>query len=274
MTYDGGLWFQLPKRLPAGWYVVTVRSGTRPVQAILQVTDIAGYLVVTRDAGRSSGRTISARADRWSARRWRATGSTSGARATTGRGSWTRLRRSSGVGRAMHRAICWPVVTVRSGGSCDVPAGDGSDANPEQGIYGPTSDRTRPTATGRPFETDRTMYRRTDTVNTWGVVRDRDTGAVPASVTVRLLAGVEDAASGRRCSAGDDRRPPERDRGILGVDRRSGTSLKAGYIVECEHRRRRHRLADRSRSTASSSPRIGWTSSPADGCTSRATRSR
>ncbi len=42
------------------------------------------------------------------------------------------------------------------------------------------------------FDTDRTLYRRTDTVNTWGVVRDRDTGDVPEAVTIRLTANAED----------------------------------------------------------------------------------
>ena len=44
---EGVLWFTLPERLPAGWYLVTLKSPTRPIQAMLQVTDIAGYLVVS-----------------------------------------------------------------------------------------------------------------------------------------------------------------------------------------------------------------------------------
>ena len=36
---------------------------------------------------------------------------------------------------------------------------------------------------------DRYRYRSTDTVNAWGVVRNRDTGAVPASLRVSLLVG-------------------------------------------------------------------------------------
>ena len=49
----GTLWTRLPERLPAGWYLVQYPSKTRPAQAILQVTDIAGYLMVseTQDAG-------------------------------------------------------------------------------------------------------------------------------------------------------------------------------------------------------------------------------
>ena len=34
-------------RLPAGWYLIQLASPTRPIQAMLQVTDIASYLVVS-----------------------------------------------------------------------------------------------------------------------------------------------------------------------------------------------------------------------------------
>src|SRR4029079_2248247 len=36
------------------------------------------------------------------------------------------------------------------------------------------------------FHTDRCRYRQTDKVSVWGVIRDRDTGKVPAAVSVRL----------------------------------------------------------------------------------------
>ena len=38
----------------------------------------------------------------------------------------------------------------------------------------------------RVFASDRTLYRRTDTVNVWGALRDRDRGVVPRDVSVRL----------------------------------------------------------------------------------------
>ncbi len=47
-TDDGDyLWFQLPSRLKAGWYLVTLPAPSHPIQTVLQVTDIAGYLVVS-----------------------------------------------------------------------------------------------------------------------------------------------------------------------------------------------------------------------------------
>ena len=40
---EGGLWIQLPKRLAAGWYLVTETWAGVPRQAVLQVTDIATF---------------------------------------------------------------------------------------------------------------------------------------------------------------------------------------------------------------------------------------
>ena len=80
---------------------------------------------------------------------------------------------------------CDPVITVRTadGHSVFLPTGSGHDKFESFGdsyYYGTTS----------PYwsllHTDRNRYRQTDTVNLWGVVRDRDTGSVPAAVTVRL----------------------------------------------------------------------------------------
>ena len=83
-----------------------------------------------------------------------------------------------------------PVIYER-----DLPAGDCSEPTRRRDLQaGPgvgSADSYWTTV-----DTDRVVYRRTDTVNTWGLVRERDTGAVPASVTVRLLAGGGDGASG------------------------------------------------------------------------------
>ena len=190
---DGTLWFQLPKRLPAGWYVVTVRSGTRPVQTILQVTDIAGYLVVTdtktlvwaNDVG--SGGPVAG-----------ATVATDGVELGRTGDDGTRIADTpAGLkvrGRAVHRP-CSPVVTVRSGDRATfLPATVG--ANPGKGSTGRPWRPDSAASYWTTFDTDRILYRQTDTVNAWGLVRERDTGAVPASVTVRLFAGGEDGASG------------------------------------------------------------------------------
>jgi hypothetical protein len=44
---DGFSWFPLPDRLAAGWYVVSLPSATQTIQAIIQVTDVAGYVAIS-----------------------------------------------------------------------------------------------------------------------------------------------------------------------------------------------------------------------------------
>ena len=188
---DGVLWFRLPERLPAGWYLVTLPGPTRPIQAMLQVTDIAGYLVV------SETKTLVWANDL-------ATGGPVAEAVVLADGA--DLGRTGADGSLMAKTPasllqaadascitgCVPVVTVRAGDrAIFLPATGPRDGEGKgSGFY--------PSAEGRAhywhvFDTDRTLYRRTDTVNTWGVVRDRDTGEVPETVTIRLTANEEDA---------------------------------------------------------------------------------
>ena len=76
-------------------------------------------------------------------------------------------------------------MTVAKGGrSAFVPASPSDDDGKSYG--GDTSTHWVT------FATDRSIYRRTDTVNLWGMIRDRATGKVPPSVVVRLQAMDED----------------------------------------------------------------------------------
>ncbi len=196
---DGGLWFQLPKVLPAGWYVVTVRSGTRPVQAILQVTDIAGYLVVTETRTlvwandlASGGPVVGA------------TVATDGVDLGRTGEDGTRIADTPLALKGSDEPCtddCWPVVTVRSGDRATFLPANGGGQPADVGYGGESGYGAHPgpahgASYWTAFGTDRTLYRQTDTVNAWGVVRDRDSGAVPASVTVRLFASVEDDTDG------------------------------------------------------------------------------
>ena len=181
---DGTLWFRLPKALPAGWYVVTLPSSTRPIQSILQVTDLAGFLAV------SGTKTLVWANDLASGR------PIPGARVTAGSADLGQTD-ADGVrivdtpaGLAETRDgpcgdDCSPVVTVRSDSQgVFLPvnrAGDGEDS-----YGGPSSssgDRY-----WHAFDTDRTLYRRTDRINVWGTIRERESGRVPGSVTIRLFA--------------------------------------------------------------------------------------
>jgi uncharacterized protein YfaS (alpha-2-macroglobulin family) len=80
---------------------------------------------------------------------------------------------------------CSPVITIRSGNRAAFLPANGR----RQPVFG--SYESHPAASEgvrywSTFDTDRTLYRSKDTLNVWGVVRDRDTGEVPASVKLRL----------------------------------------------------------------------------------------
>jgi hypothetical protein len=184
--YSNSLWVSLPKPLPAGWYLIQLPTGTRPVQAILQVTDVAGYMAV------SETRTLV-----W-ANDLATKGPIAGATVATTDGSLGRtdahglLMADTPTGLRPDAAAsctdpCGPVVTVKtSDGRAAFLPGSGQQDNPGsfEGSYWWWDD-------GDPrywvlLNTDRTLYRPTDTINVWGVVRDRDTGAVPATLKLQL----------------------------------------------------------------------------------------
>ncbi len=184
----GVLWFRPPERLPAGEYLVQLASPTRPIQAMLQVTDIAAYLAV------SDTSTLV-----W-ANDLRTRGPLAGA---TVRAEGVDLGRTAADGALVADSPasllptgdrcpspCVPVVVVQADGQAMfLPATGPRDAEGkgfEFDPFGPQASRY-----WQVFETDRTLFSRTDTVGTYGVIRDRDTGAVPDAVTLRLFA--EDA---------------------------------------------------------------------------------
>ena len=46
--YQGAHVIRLPEALPAGWYLIQLPHKTHPAQAVLQVTDVAGYLSISK----------------------------------------------------------------------------------------------------------------------------------------------------------------------------------------------------------------------------------
>ena len=180
----GAYLVRLPERLPAGWYLLQDKDGPMPIQTVLQVTDVAGYLAV------SETKTLVWANDL-------ATGKAiAGAVAALG---GTEIARTNSDGLAIGSTPasltsvtdgactdpCDPVVTLRTGDgraiflptdrSHDKLADYGgdlywSDANPHYWNV---------------FHTDRFEYRPGDLVNVWGMIRDRADGAVPKAVTVR-----------------------------------------------------------------------------------------
>ncbi len=181
---DNAFWVRLPNRLPAGWYLVEHPGAIRPIQVVLQVTDIAGYLATSetrtlvwandlKGGGPVVGATVASDGTE--------IGST-GANGLAMGATPPALKRDPSVPCVEG---CDPVVTVRTpnGRAIFLPARSSSD------VQGGFDDYWWSTSAPRYWsllDTDRTRYRPTDTINVWGVLRDRDTGKVPATVTVRL----------------------------------------------------------------------------------------
>ena len=186
-AYQAGFWVELPDRLTAGWYVVQDSDGTKPIQAVLQVTDVAAYLAV------SDTKTVV----------WANDLATGGPIAAA-----TASTEGVGFGRADAKGLLVATTPKRllpvAGATCDRPC------DPVVVVTAPDGRRAfMPVATGHDklegygdvywwvdadtenwtlLHTDRNRYRGGDTVNVWGLARDRDTGTAPSSVTLRLLA--------------------------------------------------------------------------------------
>ncbi|MDQ1324094.1 MAG: hypothetical protein QG587_1430, partial [Chloroflexota bacterium] len=173
---DGwGGWFRLPSRLRAGWYVVTVTHAGIARQTVLQVTNVAAFATVT------STRSLVWVNDLATNR------ALSGARVTI-------------AGKGVGTTDADGLLVART------PAALLADS--EEGVPSVAVVRSRGREMLLPLETgncwldctlasdawwtlmtlDREQYRTTDTINVWGVVRDRQCGAVPKAVTVTLAA--------------------------------------------------------------------------------------
>jgi alpha-2-macroglobulin len=183
----GTLWTRLPEALPVGWYLVQYPSTTRPAQAILQVTDISGYLMV------SETQTLVWANDL-------ATGTAIGGAKVGAAGTPLGSTKANGTLVATTPPAlladlsqpcargCEPVVTIDSGGHSAFLPATGSSGPDGQDYGGGWWDSSSANSHyWRVFNTDRTRYRRTDTVNVWGMLRDRESGKVPATVTLRLV---------------------------------------------------------------------------------------
>ncbi len=167
-------WIRLPAPLPAGWYVVTIRHAGLARQAVIQVSDLAVYSMVSitrtllwvNDLGTNgpvSGATI--------ALGGRSFGTTNakGLRVAATPAPIVDDARDGvetlAVIRSGTRALFLPLASQHICWGCGVQQGQ---------------------AWWHLLSTDRGQYRVSDTINVWGVLRNRDSGAVPASADVRL----------------------------------------------------------------------------------------
>lgn len=180
----GNRWVLVPRTLPAGWYVVTMTHRGVPRQALLQVTDLATFALV------SVTRSVAWVNDV-------ANGSAVAGASVTLAGAALGTTGADGllVADTPEAALAGTsvIVTVRSGSRVaftpvDVPPCEKCDA--DEGQIDPRPDRWWTL-----LSLDRVTYRSTDTVSVWGVVRDRDRGSVPAAVDVELTPWADDGTA-------------------------------------------------------------------------------
>jgi hypothetical protein len=181
---DWSRWIRLPDALQAGWYVVTVTLDGVPRQVVLQVTDVAVYAAVTETRTLVWANDLAAQGP--------LEGATAGLLGTT-------LGRTDAQGllvaqtpAAVLEAQEDPgpaVVTVRSGAAGVFVPIEGGLCEKCEG----TLERSQPW--WLLFQPDRFVYRSTDTIQAWGVVRDRGSLDTPAAVEVQLVTMGDDAVA-------------------------------------------------------------------------------
>ena len=177
----------LPFSLDPGWYLVVFPRDGRDQQALLQVSEVAVYVMTTETQtvvwvnDVATGRPIR------------------DAEITTVSGSSLAPSDDSGLSLTPTPDDLRHVIPERTDGARPiviVTAPDGRTSLavpgiPSGGTYAAeTADVSRiNTASERywlVFSTDRTQYRQTDTLNAYGLIRERATGAVPRNLEVRL----------------------------------------------------------------------------------------
>ena len=182
---NGTLWTTLPERLQAGWYLIEHPDARTPAQAVLQVTDVSAYLAVSDRRSVIWANDLATRQPIAAA----AVESGGGALGRTDPNGLLLVDTPQGWSSSVLNACtedCTPIVTVATGGrSAFLPVTGRSNPDGKGSLY----DEFDGAADARYwilFDTDRVSYRRTDTINVWGMVRARDTGAVPTTVELRL----------------------------------------------------------------------------------------
>ena len=179
-------WIQLPSQLPVGWYVVTVAYGGVPRQAVLQVTDAATYAVVATDRTAvwvNDLRTGKPAVGATATIDGNALAGTTDARGLLTAGTPATVRTATD-GAPMLVVRYQGLDSFRSVASC-------RDCYDKGGRL--------VTAGADPWwsylRTDRYQYRSTDTINAYGIVRDRDSGAIPGAVTIAVYTTSDDASA-------------------------------------------------------------------------------
>lgn len=191
LRYDV-LLLRLPASLDPGWYIVEIQ-GVRRAQAFLQVTPVSAWVSAMHDQTVVWVNDVTTHT------------ALSGATVAVGAGSSFATSNDDGLAiGATPNELLPPAagghdrsdslilrVTSTGGDVVLVPFNVGGNGQAYRGEWWETFGSADETYWALLY-TDRGSYRRTDTVQVWGYLRDRDDGAVPASVRVRLVANGEE----------------------------------------------------------------------------------
>jgi len=184
---DDVLLLRYPEPLDAGWYVLEIQ-GTRRAQAFLQITPVSAWVSVMSD------RTVVWVNDVETHRALAgATVAVDGGRifATSDAQGLANGRTPAAVvsPAADESMSTSPIlrVTSSSGDVLLVPFNVTGDGAAYRGEWWEKTESANETYWSMLY-TDRGLYRRTDRIETWGYLRGRDDGAVPALAQVRLVA--------------------------------------------------------------------------------------
>ncbi len=177
---DKMYYVEFPDRLERGWYLVVRPRPERDQQFVLQVTDVATYLTTTTTKSVLWVNDVTSGAPIEAATLWTSGGK---AIATTG---------PDGTAQPTIPAGNLFLVTAPDGGSP-------GDATPGRAAIIPLTVQARPTDAcdywGWGWEsddywhvlaTDRTLYRPTDEIEAWGMIRLRNGGGVPEGLELRV----------------------------------------------------------------------------------------
>ena len=187
------LLLRLPTSFDEGWFVLEI-EGVRRAQAFLQVTPVSAWVSAMNDQTVVWVNDVATH---------QALG---GATVAVGAGSVFATSDDDGLaigatpGELLPAAAGGdpgsgsPVLRVTSpgGGVVLVPFDVGGNGQAYRGEWWETSGPADETYWALLY-TDRATYRRTDKVQVWGYLRDRENGAVPSSVHVRLVAAGDES---------------------------------------------------------------------------------
>ena len=181
---NDGTYVELPTALAPGWYVVTLANPDRSIQVIVQISDLALYsqLTTTRSLAwvndlATGGPVAGARVEVSG----RSIGRTGADGIVVGATPAAALPPQPAPDDPdVEEPAPTPIVVARAGSrAVFAPA-------PSRGCDSCVEEDAR-SSRWLVFEPDRWQYRTTDTVNAWGIVRDREGGRVPEEVEITLV---------------------------------------------------------------------------------------